>query len=549
MTSRNVRFSFANPSFVLRTALATEGKAAALRYSFGKFLLDTGTRELRRDDKLVSVEPKVFDLLSHLIVNRERVVSKDDLIAAVWRGRIVSESAMTTCINAARISIGDSGDTQRLIKTVPRRGIRFIGAVQELQAPAHGAIADTLPKQLRPALPLPDKPSIAVLPFQNMSGDPEQEYFADGIVEDITTGLSRSRLLFVIGRSSSFTYKNKPVDVKEVGRELGVRYVVEGSVRRTDKRVRIASQLIDASNGAHIWADKFDSGLEDIFDLQDRITNSVIGAISPRLLQAEFDRVQRKPIENLQAYDYVLRAQACTHKYTAEANAEGLRYAETAIGLDPGLALPHALAANFHCQRKGFPFGLAPDVSATRRFASRALELDGQDPTVLTLSGWALADIVGDLDDGAAYLLRAIDLDPNMVAARIWSGYAQIYLGNPLVAVEQCSLAVRLSPLDPRMFLAHAALAMAYFLEGRYDDSLAYAATAMRLRPNLPSIHRAMIAAQAMLGMHEIAQKTCARLLELDSTQRISRIRGLPFRRAEDIRRLQEAYRLAGMPE
>jgi tetratricopeptide (TPR) repeat protein len=266
-------------------------------------------------------------------------------------------------------------------------------------------------------------------------------------------------------------------------------------------------------------------------------------------LQAEFDRVQRKPIENLQAYDYVLRAQACTHKYTAEANAEGLKYAEIAIGLDPGLALPYALAANFHCQRKSFSWSLAPDLDATRRFAGLALELDAHDPTVLTLSGWALANVVGDLDEGAALLLRAIDLDPNMVAARIWSGYTQVYLGNPLVAIEQCSLAARLSPLDPRMFLAHTAMAMANFLIGRYEDSLACATTAMRLRPNLPMIYRTMIAAQIMLGKHEMAQKTCARLLQLDTTQRVSSIRTLLFRRAEDIRRLEEACRLAGMPE
>ena len=214
-----------------------------------------------------------------------------------------------------------------------------------------------------------------------------------------------------------------------------------------------------------------------------------------------------------------------------------------------GLALSYALAANFHAQRRAFPWGLAPGIAETRRFARQALELDAHDPTVLTLAGWALVDVVGDLDDGAAFLLRAIDLDPNMVAARIWSGYAQIYLGNPHIAIEQCSLAVRLSPLDPRMFLAHVAMATAHFLASQYEDSLACAATAMRIRPNLPSIHRAMMAAQAMLGRQEIARKSCARLLELDPTQSISRMRRLPFRRAEDVRMLEEAYRLAGMPE
>ena len=515
-----------------------------MRYLFGDYSFDTDRRELLRGSDGVPVAPQVFELLDYLIRNRERVVSKDELINAVWNGRIVSDAALTTRLNVARVSVGDTGEEQRLIKTLPRKGFRFVGVVREAPRAVEAALQISSPDLLPP-----DRPSIAVLPFHNISGDPEQEYFADGIVEDITTALSRSRLLFVIGRNSSFTYKGKAVDVKDVGRELGVRYVLEGSIRRTSKRIRITSQLLDAATGAHIWADRFDSELQDIFDLQDRVTNCVIGSIFPRLFQAEFDRIQRKPIENLQAYDYVLRAQACTHKYTAEANVEGLKYAETAIGLDPGLALPYALAANFHCQRKAFPWGLAPEVDATRRFAMHALELDGHDPTVLTLSGWALVNIVGNLDDGAAFLLRAIDLDPNMVAARIWSGYAQIYLGNPPLAVEQCSVAVRLSPLDPRMFLAHTAMAIAYFLMSHYEDSLACATTAMRLRPNLPTIHRAMMAAQAMLGRHEIAQKNCARLLEMDSTQSISGIRSLPFRRAEDIRRLEEAYRLAGMPE
>ena len=520
-----------------------------MRYFFEDYSFDTDRRELLRGSDAVSVAPQVFELLDYLIRNRERVVSKDDLINAVWKGRIVSEAALTTRLNVARASIGDSGGGQRLIRTLPRKGFRFVGAVRVAPGPADRGAVEAASQIPRPGLPLPDKPSIAVLPFQNISGDPKQEYFADGIVEDITTGLSRSRLLFVIGRNSSFTYKGRAVDLKEVGRELGVRYVLEGSVRRTNKRIRITAQLIDATTGAHIWADKFDSEFEDIFDLQDRVTNNVIGAISPRLLQAEFDRIQRKPTENLQACDHVLRALACTYKYTAEANAEGLKYAETAIGLDPGLALSYALAANFHAQRRAFPWGLAPGIAETRRFARQALELDAHDPTVLTLAGWALVDVVGDLDDGAAFLLRAIDLDPNMVAARIWSGYAQIYLGNPHIAIEQCSLAVRLSPLDPRMFLAHVAMATAHFLASQYEDSLACAATAMRLRPNLPSIHRAMMAAQAMLGRQEIAQKSCARLLELDSTQSISRMRRLPFRRAEDVRMLEEAYRLAGMRE
>ncbi len=251
-----------------------------MRFLFGDYALDTDRRELQSGAAVVPVTPQVFDLLDYLIRNRERVVSKDDLIDAIWNGRSVSDAALTTRLNAVRSAIGDSGQQQRLIKTLPRKGFRFVASVLETQRPTGAPVAQM--EQERPVLALPDKPSIAVLPFQNLSDDPEQEYFADGMVEDIITGLSRSKLLFVISRNSSFTYKGKAVDIKQVGRELGVRYVLEGSVRRAGKRVRVTGQLIDASTDAHIWADKFDSDLEEIFDLQDRLTSSVIGAISPR---------------------------------------------------------------------------------------------------------------------------------------------------------------------------------------------------------------------------------------------------------------------------
>lgn len=231
----------------------TGRRVAALLYSFEKFLLDSGTRELRRDRELLPVEPKVFDLLSYLIANRERVVSKDDLLAGVWNGRIVSDTALTTCLNAARTAVADSGEEQRLIKTLPRKGVRFVGAVCEGDRPSDPAIAsDSRVESSKPALTLPDRPSIAVLPFENMSGDPKQEYFADGMVEEITTALSRFKSLFVIDRNSSFTFKGRAVDIKEVGRKLGVRYVLEGSVRNALGKVRIAGQLIDAATGADI---------------------------------------------------------------------------------------------------------------------------------------------------------------------------------------------------------------------------------------------------------------------------------------------------------
>ena len=258
-----------------------------MRYLFEQFALDTDRRELRRGAEIVSVAPQVFDLLDYLIRNREHVVSKDDLISAIWNGRIVSDAALTTRLNIARGVVGDTGSEQRLIKTLPRKGFRFVGPVLEEQEPAAGAVADNPAEPSRAALALPDKPSIAVLPFQNMSGDPEQEYFADGMAEDILTGLSRHRWLFVIARNSTFTYKGRAVDVRQVGRELGVRYVLEGSVRRVGSRVRFTAQLVETATGNYVWGEKYDGEAEDLFDLQDRITEAVVGVLEPTIQLAE----------------------------------------------------------------------------------------------------------------------------------------------------------------------------------------------------------------------------------------------------------------------
>jgi TolB-like protein len=247
-------------------------RISKLLFLFDNVSVDTDRRELRRDGRLQSIEPQVFDLLEFLIRNRDRMVSRDDVLAAVWNGRIVSESTLASRINAARAVIGDNGQDQRLIRTVLRKGIRFVGAVREEQRP-EGTMPGAGAEQTSSVLPLPDRPSIAVLPFANVGGDPEQDYFADGISEDIITGLSKLRWFFVIARNSSFTYKGKAVDIRQVGRELGVRYVLEGSVRRGGSRVRTTAQLIDAETGKHLWADRYDRDLTDIFALQDEITN------------------------------------------------------------------------------------------------------------------------------------------------------------------------------------------------------------------------------------------------------------------------------------
>src|SRR5712672_1853824 len=410
-------------------------------YSFEDYVLDSDRRELRFGTDLVSVEPQVFDLLEYVIRNRQRVASKDDLIASVWSGRIVSESVLTTRINAARCAIGDNGKDQRFIRTLPVKGIRFVGEVREEQQPVTHKQAPAV------APALPDRPSIAVLPFSNMSNDAEQEYFADGIVEDIITALSRMSWLFVIARNSSFIYKGRAVDVKQVGRELGVRYVMEGSVRKAANRVRITGQLIDAATGVHLWADHFEGSLDDIFALQDQVAERVVGAIMPKLERAEIERAKRKPTESLHAYDYYLRGMASFHRGTKERIGEALRLFYKAIELDPDFASAYAMAAGCHLWRKlhGWMDDRSHEVAEGARLAQRAAELGNDDAVALAWGGHALAHLAGDLDGGIALIDKALALNPNLAAAWFLSGFLRIGRGEHEHAIERFARAMRRS--------------------------------------------------------------------------------------------------------
>jgi len=404
----------------------------------------------------------------------------------------------------------------------------------------------------RPALALPDKPSIAVLAFDNLSADPEQEYFADGMVEEIIMALSRLRWLFVIARNSSFTYKGRAVDVKQVGRELGVRYVLEGSVRKAGKKLRIAGQLIDTSTGAHLWADRFEGGTDDIFDLQDQVTASVVGAIAPKLEQAEIERALRKPTESLDAYDYYLRGMASVHLWTKDASVEALAMFSRAIELDPNFASAHGVAARCYSQRlsSGWMIDRPREVAEAERLARRAGELGQDDALALCSAGLALAYVVGDLDDGAAFIDRALVLNPNLAWAWMFSGWVNIWLGEPDVVIEHIGRAIRLSPYDPHIFNMQTATAYAHFIAGRYAESLSWAEMAIRERRNHVLALRILSASCAMAGRLEQARETLVRLLELDPELRISNLRHVsPFRRPEDSAKFAEALRKAGLPE
>ena len=502
---------------------------------FGQYRLEIERRELRRGAELIELEPKAFDLLAFLVQHRNRVVSKDDLLQAVWHGRIVSESALTTRLNAVRRAIGDDGSAQRLIRTFTRKGIRFVGEVTE--------IADRA---------LPDKPSIAVLPFQNMSGDPEQEYFADGMVEEITTAIARCPWLFVIARNSSFRYKGKPIDVNQTARELGVRYVLEGSVRKAGNRVRIAGQLIDSTTGAHVWVDRFEGTLDDIFELQDRVASGVVGAIEPRLRRAEAERAVRKPTASLDAYDLYWRAQAQAYKRTRESLAESIRLARLALELDPayGPAMSRiALSRGMQRQRNWIPpSGLEAEEGIA--MARQAIAAAGDDPWVLDFAGLALAQLAGDNDAALSALDRAIVLNPNFALAFGHRAVVLSYLNRPDEAIRSAHQAIRLSPLDPAIFSFYQALARAELAAGRYEAGLSWAEAALRENGGMPAL-RLKLSLCGYLGRHEEARACLSRVGEFHCEPTIAGImRALPKGVVPELAaRVAEGLRKAGLPE
>jgi TolB-like protein len=399
---------------------------------------------------------------------------------------------------------------------------------------------------------VPERPSIAVLPFLNLSGDPEQEYFADGMVEDIITALSRIRWLFVIARNSSFTYKGRAVDLKQVGRELGVRYVLEGSVRRSGGRVRITGQLVDAATGVYLWADRFEATLDDIFELQDQVTASVVGAIAPQLERAEIERAKRKPTESLDAYDYYLRGTASLYRGTRQAVDEALALFHEAIRCDGDFASAYAMAAWCHIWRKinGWMADRPQDIAEGARLAHRALELGRDDAVALARSGGALCHFLGDLDSSLALIDRALALDPNMAAGWYLGGFVQIYRGEPDQAIDRIARAMRLSPLDPEMFRMQAGTALAHLFAGRFDLASSWAEEAARSLPSFLIAVGTIAASHTLAGRMDEARRAMDRLRQLDPALRISTLEDwLPLHRPDDLAMFADGLRRAGLPE
>ena len=518
-----------------------------MRYLFEDYALDTDRRELRRGQDLVPVEPQVFDLLAYLIHNRERVVSKDALLTAIWEGRIVSETSLTSRINSARSAIGDSGQQQRLIKTHLRKGVRFVGAVREEQQ--HTA------EQPTPALALPDRPSIAVLPFTNMSGDPEQEYFADGIVEDITTELSRFQDLFVIARNSSFQYKGKSVDVRRVGYELGVRYVLEGSIRRSGDHVRISVQLVDAVTGSHRWAERYDRTLEDIYAVQDEVVRTIVAILAAHVKKAETERILLKPPATWQAYDYYMRGTAIWNSYWSSLKTEELyqarRFFERSFAIDATYARACAMLSITYITA-WIPFSSDyrnPDaIDQAYQMARKGVQLDPYSPQALGALGLALA-CKGQHEASIAAFKKAVVLNPNY--SNRGFALALVCAGEPMRAIEVIKANMRLDPFYPPVVPLWSGIA--HYMLHRYLEALPLLRESASRAPNfLHAAHAWLAACYAQMGRLGEARVEAAEVLRIEPKYTIDgtarRRAGVFIKSPVDAEHYFDGLRKAGLP-
>jgi TolB-like protein len=500
--------------------------------SFGRFRLRPDQRELRRDGQPVRVHPRALGILCALAEAKGETVSKDELMARLWPGRIVEEGNLHVHVSALRRALDEHGGGHSYIVTVPGRGYRLAGVID-----AFGVVPSTTQ-----ILPLPDKPSIAVLPFANLSGDPEQGYFADGMVDEIITALSRIRWLFVIARNSTFSYKGQAIDVKQVGCELGVRYVLEGSVRKGGGRVRITAQLIEAETGAHLWADRFDGSLDDIFDLQDQVAASVAGVIEPTLETTEIRRSERQPTRDLGAYDLYLRALPILFSFPSEERVVGaLALVKQAIERDPHYAPALGLAA--WASMRLYDYGQEREARHREgiRFAHQALAEAADDPNVLANAANALAFLGEDLDTQIDLIDRALALNPSFARGWYQSGSLRVWAGQPELAIDHIKKSLRLNPrgVGGSYFWV---LGIANFFLRRFDEAVRLMPMAIQQTPAWPWPYRGLASCYAHLGRFDEARRIILRLPELTSEIEPTR---LPFRRDQDRELFLSGLRLA----
>jgi TolB-like protein len=505
---------------------------------FGPFSLNSDNGTLFRDGELVPLGQKAVTLLAALAATPGAVRTKAELMDLAWPGTTVEESNLSVQIGALRKALGDNPDGGEWIATVPRVGYRFLGRPEPTP--------DTPPEQRWDSV----FPSLAVLPFQNMSGDRAQDYFADGIVEDIITALSRFRSFAVIARNSSFVYKGRAVDVRQVARELGVRYVLEGSVRRAGDRLRVTAQLIEGATNAHIWADKFGGGLEDVFDVQDRITESVIGVVEPAIRRAEIERSRRKRPENLDAYDLYLQALSRMDGADAAGNADAYRLIERAIALDPGHA-PFLAAAIWILSRRvamGWPALAGDDRAAALDLVTRALAVAEGDAAVLAQCGYTLIAVGHDYRRGMEVIANAVAANPNNQMVLTAAAIASLHCGNLEESLDYSRRAVVMSPGSPSAHLALTAEAHANLALGRHAKALHAAERSLAVNVNYLPTYWMLVAANAHLGDMDAARQWLARLLALSPTVSLAAIAaGQPAWDPSRIAPVLEGLRLAGL--
>jgi TolB-like protein/Flp pilus assembly protein TadD len=502
--------------------------------SFGRWRLLPRSRRLFAGDVAVPLGSRACDLLLALVQARGGLVSKEELLRQVWPGTVVEENSLQVQMSALRKALGE--DAAGLIATVPGRGYRFTGTVEEAAA-----------------APLPpadsSRPTLVVLPFANMTTDPEQEYFADGITADLTTGLSHLRWFSVIAHNSAFTYKGRAVDVRVVGRELGVRYVLEGSVRKAGGRVRIGVRLCEAETARQVWAARFDGDLADIFDLQDRITESVTGAIEPSLRQAELERVRARPTESLTAYDLYLRALPQRHT-TPEGNDEALRLLRRAVALDPDFTAAAGALAHLGLMRVSQGWAEPGDAEEAVRCARRVVERgSADDPAALARAGYALSFLARDYEAGVAATDRALRLAPNSAEVLLHCGWTRMYVGDWETALAQVQRAMRLSPADPLGFYHAVVIASAYFIGERYEDAIAWARRAIGERPSYLTPHRLLAASRALLGRVDEAREAVRALLAVAPGDTLAAVAAHTATRGTARERYLDGLRRAGLPE
>jgi TolB-like protein/cytochrome c-type biogenesis protein CcmH/NrfG len=490
-----------------------------LIYRFEDYCLDVDRQELSRGKEPVAVEPQVLDLLQYIIRNRERVVSKDDLIEHVWHGRIVSDSTLTSRITAARHAIGDSGDHQRLIRTIARKGIRFVGDVRDDHSPAAGKPASASAYQPPPREEAAkSKLSLVVLPFTNLGGDAEQDYFVDGLTDDLTTELSRLPGSFVIARNTAFTFKGKIADVKQIRRELGVRYVLEGSVRKAGQRVRVNAQLIDAETGGHLWADRFDREIIDLFALQDSITIELARVLGVKLIEAESRSSKRELVAD--AFDLEMQARAAWNRgWSRENFAAANRLFDQALELDPNSVSAMSSLAT------GLAIGVvslwteAPEADLRRAdaLAAKALALDPHDPFCHYAVG-LVRRMQRRFDDAISELEASIRLNPNAHLTHTTLGITKVLAGRGEEALSHFADAIRLSPRDPLLFIGHFGVGWAEFLRAHDAQAVEMLRKALALNPGYTPAHLFLTAAYAMQDRLEEAREALAAYLRTNPT-------------------------------